>query len=282
MRGVLAVLATARRRRLTRETVESALFRAVYLAILVAVLLPLVVVVGTSFNEAGVIAFPPTDVSLVWYRRFLESPAWMRALWNSVAIALGTAALATPVGVMAAYGVGRRRSRWFSALAPVALLPLLVPPVVTAVALVIYLDRLGLYYTYPGIVLAHSLWATPLVFFVMRAVFARFDWNRRDAALDLGATPTRAFREVVLPQTKAGVMAGALIAFVVSLQEFVMALFLTGYETRTVPVLAWNALRGFVDPMVSVVSTLLIALAILPLVPIVAVYGWDWLAARLG
>jgi ABC-type spermidine/putrescine transport system permease subunit II len=155
---------------------------------------------------------------------------------------------------------------------------LLVPGVIIGVTLLTFFSRFGLQGSYLALVLAHSLWATPLTFSVLQASFARFDWRQREAALDLGAGPARSIVAVVLPGVRPGLVVAALVAFIVSLQEFVMALFLSGPDTRTVPVQAWNSLRQSLDPLVSVVSTLLVV-AVLGLVVVASlVAGLDRLA----
>ena len=266
----------------TRSRIEVALFRFAYVSILLGMLLPLFIVVSTSFNPTGVLAFPPEGLSLRWYREFLQSTQWLRAFVNSMVVATGTAVISLVLGTAAAYGVQGLSARATGLLIPLLVIPLLIPPIVIAITLVVYLSFLNLYQTYLGIMIAHSLWASPLVFFIMQAVFSRFDWSVRDAALDLGATPTRAFREVVYPQVKSGILAAGVVAFIISLQEFVMALFLSGYSTRTVPVLAWNSLRRLLDPLVSVVSTMLMVLIVLFLLPVVASMGISWLARQLS
>jgi putative spermidine/putrescine transport system permease protein/spermidine/putrescine transport system permease protein len=113
----------------------------------------------------------------------------------------------------------------------------LIPPVVLGVSLLVYFSEVGLQSSYVSIVLAHTLWATPLVFFVVRSVFSRFDWELRDAGMDLGASPLRTFYYVTLPGVRNRIVVSALLAFIISLQEFIMALFLSNYATQTIPVL---------------------------------------------
>jgi ABC-type spermidine/putrescine transport system permease subunit II len=156
----------------------------------------------------------------------------------------------------------------------------LVPGVIIGVTLLTFFSRLGLQQSYPALVLAHSLWATPLTFSVMQSTFARFDWQLHEAALDLGASRPRAFLYVVVPEVRAGLAVAALVAFIVSLQEFVMALFLSGPDTRTVPVQAWNSLRQSLDPLVSVVSTILLFAVVLLVLLAGALAGLERLATE--
>ena len=269
-------------RRTRRETIENALFRAGYVGVLAFMLLPLVVVVATSFSASGQLTFPPERYSLVWYREFFDSPMWIEAFDNSIIVGAGTTVLATILGVTAAFGQEIDDGRLGTVLLPLVLLPLLIPPVILGITLLVYFNEVGLEATYASIVLAHALWATPLVYFVMRSVFSRFDWQQLDAARDLGAGPVRSFAYVVLPNVKHGIFVGALLAFIVSLQEFVMALFLSTHSTRTIPVLAWSELRQSLDPMVSVVSTFLIAMSLVAILLAALATNLQWVSKQLS
>ncbi len=264
-----------------RERLLGLAGRALVAALFAALVLPLGVVVATAFGASGTVTFPPRELSLRWFRALLGSPTWLRALANSLVVAAGTSLLATTVGVAAALGLRDVGGRARSAVVALAVLPLLVPGVIIGVTSLTFFSRFGLQQSYLALVLAHSLWATPLAFSVVQASFARFDWRLHDSALDLGATPTRAFVAVVAPNVRAGLAVAALVAFVVSLQEFVIALFLTGPDTRTVPVEAWNSLRQSLDPLVSVVSTLLLVAVVVLLLVAGALAGVERLATDL-
>ncbi|WP_222918695.1 ABC transporter permease [Natrinema sp. SYSU A 869] len=265
-----------------RETLENALFRAGYLAILTFMLLPLVVVVVTSFAESGQLLFPPENYSLVHYRAFLEETSWLSAFDNSLLVGVGTTVVATTLGVTAAFGHELDDGWAGQLLAPLVLVPLLIPPIILGISMRVYFVRVGMDASYLSIILAHTLWATPLVYFVMRSVFSRFDWQLLDAARDLGAGPIQSFVYAVLPNVKHGIFVGALLAFIVSLQEFVMALFLSSHSTETIPVVAWKALRQSLDPMVSVVSTFLILISVVAIVIATIATNLDWLSKQLS
>ncbi|PSQ35392.1 ABC transporter permease [Halobacteriales archaeon QS_9_70_65] len=222
------------------------LFRAGVGAVFAFLLAPIAVVVATSFAETGSLTFPPEGLSLRWYGEFLGSTRWRRAALNSLVAAGGTTVLATVAGTMAALGVSDLGGGREAAVLGLAVLPLLVPGVVLGSSLLVFLGEFDLQQTYTAVVAAHSLWATPLAFSVVRAALSRFDPRLREAALDLG-----------------------------SLQEFIMTLFVSGPDTRTVPVLAWNSLRGSLDPVVSVVSTLLVAAVVVAVVVGAAVAGLE-------
>lgn len=266
---------------LERRTVEKWLFRAGYASLVLFMLAPLIVVIGTSFSHGGHLQFPPEQLSVRWYGEYFQDSTWINATQNSILIAFGTMLFSLALGISAAFGYEGLQSKWSQGLIPLILLPLLIPAAVIAITLYMFLSQMGLQHTYSGIILAHSLWATPLVFFIMQAVFTRFNWELKDAAMDLGATPTAAFREVILPGVRYGIVASAIVAFVISFQEFIMALFLAGIDERTVPVLAFLSLREALDPLISVVSTLMIIIVILLLIPASLAMGLERLAKHL-
>jgi ABC-type spermidine/putrescine transport system permease subunit II len=260
------------------ESLRGRLVDASVAVVFALLVLPLGIVVATAFDASGSVVFPPGELSVRWFGALLDSPIWTRSLLNSVIVAAGTTVVSMLVGTTGALSLRRVSGRARSGLVALAVVPLLVPGVVIGVTLLTFFSRFGLQQSYLALVLAHSLWATPLTFSVMQAAFARFDWRLYEAALDLGASPIRAFLGVVVPEVRASLLVGGLVAFVVSLQEFVMALFLSGPDTRTVPVQAWNSLRGSLDPLVSVVSTVLLVAVVLLVVVGGSVVGLDRLA----
>ncbi|GAB3674225.1 ABC transporter permease [Halopiger thermotolerans] len=265
-----------------RERFETAAFRAGYAVLLAFLLLPLLVVVATSFSASGQLAFPPEGLSLAWYGEFFESIRWLEAFTNSIVVGVGTAILATVLGVSGAFGQEIDDGSLGTIVAPIVLVPLLIPPIILGITLLMYFNEVGLRGSYLSIILAHTLWATPLVYFVMRSVFSRFDWQQLDAAHDLGAGPVQSFRHVVLPNVKEGIFVGTLLAFIISLQEFVMAMFLSTPSTQTIPVLAWSEIRQALDPLVSVVSTFLILISIGAILLAALATSLDWVAKQLS
>jgi putative spermidine/putrescine transport system permease protein/spermidine/putrescine transport system permease protein len=266
-----------------RRRLGTVAFRATTWLLFGFVLLPVVVVVATSFSGTPDVSFPPASLSLEWYEAFLfEEAQWQAAFENSVVVAALTTVLATSLGTVGAYAVRTlpdgRLKQGVSAL---VMLPLPTPLIVLALSLSVYFSRLGLSGSRLAIALGHTVITVPFVYLVMRAVFSRVDWGTREAARDLGASPWQAFREAVVPQVRAGLLAAGFVAAVLSLHEFLIALFVSGFDSRTLPVLEWTALRNFVDPTISVVSTLLILAALAALVPAVLLFGVDRLAREL-
>jgi len=226
------------------------------------ILVPILVTVAMSFNDAAMIRFPINVWSMKWYADFFGSPQWMDALENSILIAIGTAAISTTSGVLCAWAFQRFhipfRDMWYILI----MMPLFMPGVVLGLGVAIAFGGISIGgYAFYGsrelVMLAHSLWAMPLVFMLMEATFKTIDYRIVEASYDLGGGPVRTFFEVVLPLVSTGIVSSLLFAFVISLNEFVMALFLTDRDTQTLPVLMWLSLRSAGTPRLAVASVIL-------------------------
>jgi putative spermidine/putrescine transport system permease protein/spermidine/putrescine transport system permease protein len=245
---------------------EPTVFRVLTLAftifIVAYILIPILVTLVMSFNDASQIRFPIKVWSLNWYADFFGSPQWTEALVNSFIIALGTAVIATTSGILAAWAFERYDFPMKSALYVLIMMPLFMPGVVLGLGVAIAFGGVeiagyNIYGSRGLVMIAHALWAMPLVFMLMEATFRTIDNRVVEAAQDLGAPPVRTFFEVVIPMVSTGVISSVLFAFVISLNEFVMALFLTDRDTQTLPVLMWLSLRSAGTPRLAVASVIL-------------------------
>jgi putative spermidine/putrescine transport system permease protein/spermidine/putrescine transport system permease protein len=249
-----------------RRSAEPLMFRVLAIAFTVFIigyiLVPIVVTLLMSFNNAAMIRFPITDWSVKWYYDFFGSAQWIDALKNSILIALGTAAISTTAGVLCAWAFQRFEIPWRDALYILIMLPLFMPGVVLGLGVAIAFGGLSigdyaLYGSRELVMISHSLWAMPLVFMLMEATFKTVDYRIVEASYDLGGGPARTFFEIVLPMVSTGIISSLLFAFVISLNEFVMALFLTDRDTQTLPVLMWLSLRSAGTPRLAVASVIL-------------------------
>jgi putative spermidine/putrescine transport system permease protein/spermidine/putrescine transport system permease protein len=241
------------------------------------ILIPVLVTVMMSFNSAAMIRFPLEGWSLRWYEDFFGSSRWTEALTNSIIIALGTTAISTMAGILAAWAFERFaipfRNLWYILI----MLPLFMPGVVLGLGVAIAFGgfQIGSYSFYGSrelVMIAHSLWAMPLVFMLMEATFRTVDYRLVEASYDLGGRPVRTFFEIVIPMVSTGIVSSALFAFVISLNEFVMALFLTDRDSQTLPVLMWLSLRSAGTPHLAVASVLLALTVFVCLTVIMAWY----------
>ena len=232
--------------------------------ILVFLALPLLVVVPISFSAAKYLTFPPPGWSTQWYARYFGSREWMSATVRSVEVAVLTTLAATALGTAAALAL-RRPFRGRALVSLVVLAPMVVPVIIVAIGIYGLYARLQLVGTLAGLVLAHTVLALPFVVVVVTATLRGFDDTLELAAQNLGAGRWQTFRLVTLPLIRPGVAAGALLAFITSFDEVVVAIFVSGSRQPTLPKQMWDGIRTEIDPTVAAVSTLLITVTTLVL-----------------
>jgi putative spermidine/putrescine transport system permease protein len=226
-------------------------------AILGFLALPLVVVIPISFSAAKYLTFPPPGWSTQWYGRYFGSREWMSATWRSVEVAALTTLAATAVGTGAALAL-RRQFRWKSLVSLIIVAPMVVPVIIVAIAIYGLYARLQMVGTLHGLVLAHTVLAVPFVVVVVAATLRGFDETLELAAQNLGANRWQTFRLVTLPLIRPGIISAALLAFITSFDEIVIAIFISGARAPTLPKQMWDGIRTEIDPTVAAVSTLLI------------------------
>jgi ABC-type spermidine/putrescine transport system permease subunit II len=223
--------------------------------------LPLFVVVPVSFSSAEYLQFPPPGLSLQWYQRYLTNPRWLDATVLSFAIALIVVAASVLIGAFGAIAFARSRTWLRMFFAAACLAPMILPNMIVALGLFFTFAQLHLVGTVLGLVLAHSLLAVPFVFLSVGAGLREIDGHLERAAAVLGARPPRVFARITVPLLRPFLLTGALFAFIVSFDEIVCALFLTSVSVRTLPKMMWENIVMFVDPTISAVAVLLIALS---------------------
>ncbi|QKH37236.1 ABC transporter permease [Achromobacter pestifer] len=226
--------------------------------VLAYLFLPALVVVPVSFTDRSYLSFPAESWSLQHYRQLVESPVWRDSLLQSVAVSAVSTLAATALGCAAAIGAWKLGARLGGLVRMLALLPLIVPTIVGALAYYrLYID-LGLLDTYTGVVLAHVVAATPFVFVSVGSALANFDPRLEQAARSMGASPLQVLRRVTLPGIRPGIVSGAIFAFIVSWDELVVLLFITTRNVYLLPRAMWDGINENVDPTIAAVATLMI------------------------
>jgi putative spermidine/putrescine transport system permease protein len=225
-------------------------------------LLPIVVVLLFSINPAPFIQFPPQGVSLRWFEKFFNSRDFMSAFGLSVRLALLTVVAATVIGTLAALALVRGRLPGAGFLASLFLSPLMLPAILTGLALFQFFVLLDVGRPFWGLVVGHVVIAIPYVIRTTTAVLVNFDRSLEEAARNLGASELVTFREVTLPLIRPGVIAGSIFAFVISFDQFPLSLFLVNPGQETLPITMFNYLKYDFDPTIAAASTVSIALSI--------------------
>ena len=245
-------------------------FRGYALIVLFFLVMPLVVIIPLSFNASPYFYFThkmltlqPSGYSTQWYHHFFTSGTWIRAVKNSFFIAPIAATIATVLGTLAALGLTRPHMPLRGLITGILILPMIVPLIITATALFFFFSYLHLVNTYAGIIIAHSILGVPFVVITVSATLSGFDQQLYRAALSLGASPTRAFFQVVMPLILPGIISGALFAFMTSFDEVVIVLFIAGPTQRTLPLQMWTNLRYTIDPTILAVATLVLLVAVI-------------------
>jgi ABC-type spermidine/putrescine transport system permease subunit II len=231
-------------------------------AALLFLLGPVVIVLIISFSADSFLGFPPSGFSLRWYHNFFAGdPTWLKAFWKSMRVASMTMALAILLGTPAAIVLARLRLRHAPLVEALVLAPLLVSPMIIAVASYLQFAKVGLAGTSFGLVLGHCVLAMPFVIMNVMVSARGLDFRLEQAAMNLGARPATVARRVTLPLLASGVLTGALFAFLVSFDDVVLSLFLSGIEP-TLQKRMWDDLRLEISPTVAAASSVLILITI--------------------
>jgi mannopine transport system permease protein len=231
--------------------------------VLFFLLLPTLIVIPMSLSETDYIQFPPSGLSLKWYRAYFSDPDWMAATWFSLKIALATTATATIMGTMAALAIVRGRLPFSSALQALALGPMIVPHIVLGVALYLVFSPLQLTGNFFGFLIAHTVLATPYVMITVTAALQRFDPALELAALNCGANRLQAFVLVVLPNIAPGVAAGAVFAFLASFDEATVAFFISDIGGKSIGRKMFEDIDFNLTPVIAAVSTVLVVVSLM-------------------
>ena len=230
---------------------------------------PILVILPLSFNAEPyftfteeMLSFDPAGYSLRWYQEFLGSDEWMHSVRNSFIISISSTILATTLGTLAALGLSRRQMPARGFITAVLISPMIVPLIITAAALFSFYARIELSQTFFSIILAHVVLGTPFVIITVTAALASFDEQLIRASSSLGANTSTTFFRVILPLVLPGVISGALFAFVTSLDEIVVVLFLAGPEQTPITVRMFSGLREEISPTILALATILVGISI--------------------
>jgi spermidine/putrescine transport system permease protein len=232
--------------------------RKAYLALVYVFLYtPIVVLMILSFNKGG-LPTAWTGFSTDWYGRLLESPKIIAAARNSLVVALCSTLVATTIGTLLALGVERRKTS--AGLDALLFTPMIIPDIVLAIALLSFFTLMKFTLGLHSIILAHVVFNIAFVCAVVRARLKSFDWSLTEASRDLGATALATFRHVTFPLIWPAVVAAALLAFTLSIDEFIIAYFTAGagQGSTTLPMQIYAMIRFGVTPEINAMATIIL------------------------
>jgi putative spermidine/putrescine transport system permease protein len=232
---------------------------ALAIALVLFMVVPTLFVIPVSLSPTRFLEFPPEGFSLRWYHRFFAVPEWTKAVVYSIAVASLTMLTALLIGVPAAFGLTRGRFHGRRIVTILLILPLVLPLILIAVAEYFFLIDLELNGTTAGVVVAHTVLALPFVVILVSATLRGFDRTYEQAAMSLGANPLQTLWHVTLPMIQPGILSAALFAFLASFGEFIVALFVVGTRTVTLPIQMWKGIRFETDPTIAAAASLILA-----------------------
>jgi spermidine/putrescine transport system permease protein len=204
--------------------------------------LPVIFLPIFSVNTSASPKFPLTGFTLKWYEELPHTPALLDAAWNSLMVGISAAILSTVLGICAARAITRYRFPGRRSINGLLMAPLVLPEIIVAVSMLLVMLQLGLNLSLVTVVLGHVLVCIPYSLSVLTSGFEGFDRSLEEASADLGESAFGTFRRVTLPMVAPAIISSLLVSFTISLDEFIMAFFLTGTES-TLPVYIWGQLR---------------------------------------
>ncbi|KAM3113241.1 ABC transporter permease [Phormidesmis sp. 146-33] len=219
--------------------------------------LPIAVLILMSFNDSKILSLPFRGFTLDWYDRAYHDTALQLALINSLKVATMATAIATTLGLLAAFAIYRYQFFGKNAFRIAINLPILLPGVVTGVAMLAYLSDLGFELSLWTVILGHAVFGLPVALGSIFTRLSQFPRSLEEAAYDLGAKPAQVFTGVILPYIRSALIAGALLAFTLSFDEVIVTIFLTGRE-NTLPMEIWGRLRTNITPEIAAIATLIL------------------------
>lgn len=247
-----------------------------YLAAMLAFFyLPIIYVVLFSFNESKSLNHF-TGFSLKWYDQMFANRTMMEAVYFTILIAVLATIVSTVLGTITAIGLSKSKRIMKEVVIQINNLPMLNPEIVTAIGLMLLFTSLSINKGFMTLLLAHIAFCTPYVILSVMPKLRRLDKNIAEAALDLGATPIQALYKVIIPQITPGIVSGALIAFTMSFDDFVISYFTTGPGVNTIATYVYTAHKR-INPSINALSTLIVIVITIVLILINVV---PWLVER--
>jgi putative spermidine/putrescine transport system permease protein len=233
---------------------------------------PLIVVAGVSVNARQTLAFPPQGFSLAWYVEIFADNGWRNALFASLTLATLSAALAVAIALPLSWFLWRRIAPWANIFQLLGIAPFTLPPVITALGLLTFWATTGSYGQPWTAVISHAIFFVTLPLVTLSLGFSAIDRSLVEAAATMGADDRTIFRTVVLPLITPYLVSGYAFAFVLSLNEYIVAYMTVGFTMETLPIKIFNALRYGYTPTMASVTVLFVVLATV-IYSLIARYG---------
>jgi len=237
------------------------LSRLYFVAVALFLAMPIAVVAGVSVNQKQDLAFPPVGFSLGWYAQIFTDPSWRSALIASILLALSSAALAVAIALPLAWFLWRRTAPWANIFQLLGIAPFILPPVITALGMLTFWATVGAYGAPWTAAVSHAIFFVTLPLVTLTLGFASIDRSLVEAAATMGADDRIVRRTIIFPLILPYLVSGYAFAFVLSLNEYIVAYMTVGFTMETLPIKIFNALRYGYTPTMAAVTVFFVAIA---------------------
>ena len=238
----------------------------VYVGIITAITyIPILLTVVYSFN-ASKLSSVWEGFSLKWYVELFRDRDIKEALVNSLILAVLSCLLAVFIGTAGALGMRKQKRKANDVISYLSMLPIMIPEIILGMVFLSVFSLMGLPFGMVTLVIAHTTFCVPYIFSMVRARLVGMDKSLEEAALDLGASPARVFRDVTLPQIMPAILSGVMLAFAMSFDDVVISIFVTGPTVNTLPVKIYTKIKTGVTPEINALATMMLLVTVLLLV----------------
>jgi len=251
--------------RIVERTIERRavyIFKTLIISLVIGLWIPIIIVSIMSFAQDTLFQFPPKNLTLKWYFEIAKDPQAINVIMMTLKVSLVATPLTVIFAVLTSFGLSRYTFRGKNAINLLVTLPLIVPLIVTGVGLALFFGILDIGGGYFAIVLAHVVRTIPFATLVILPTLIAFDKRLEEAAMDLGSNEFQTFRKVTLPNIIPGIIAGGLLAFTISINEFIYTYFVRATGSKTIPVWLWNRIRYSLSPKINAISVIFLVIAL--------------------
>ncbi len=239
-------------------------FRIIFLSLVLFLLCgPLIVVTGVSLNAKKRLFFPPEGISLRWYTELLTESSWLIPVQNSLTIAITSSFIALSIALPLAYFLWRYRVFYARALFTLGISPFILPPVITALGFLSFWVTIGFYGKMGATMISHAIFFVTLPLVTISLGFESIDYEIVEAAQTMGADARTIFKTVIFPMIRPYSISGFAFAFVLSLNEYIVAYMVSGFTVETLPIKIFNSLRYGYTPVMASVAVFFVLLAVI-------------------
>ncbi|MCG8158911.1 ABC transporter permease [Brenneria goodwinii] len=245
------------------NTIKPGLFSlTIAILVLLFLALPITIIFPLAFSQTAYLTFPPSGFSLRWMERVLTNPDWLDSLWLSFRISVMSTLLAMVFSLLMALALVRYRFSGKKIIYVLILLPMIVPNIISALALFFFFSDIDVFNSISAIIIGHAIIALPVATIIISSTLQGIDSQLEYSAMSLGAGNFTVFRRITFPLAAPGIISAAIFSFLSSFDELLIALFMAGNSVQTLSVRIWNSVQFELDPTIAAVSVLLVLITI--------------------